>query len=155
VSISDFVGLTVSISEPFLAQISENLGLSLPDNSLRKTTLPVCQRSAAIGQLTAAGRSLLYRCDARFGELEQDDFVAGLVSAAADAEKFDDRSDLSERARAVRLALDCMKDRLGGAIWTIPAELTTITRRGFVGGIPAAKASLQRFSGVRLQVSKD
>jgi transcriptional regulator GlxA family with amidase domain len=45
--------------------------------------------------------------------LEQDDFVAGLISAAADAEKFDDRSDLSMRARAVRLALDCMKDRLG------------------------------------------
>ena len=113
VSISDFVGLTVSISEPFLVQVSEKLGLPLPGNFLRKTTLPVCQRSAAIGQLTAAGRSLLYRRDTRFGELEQDDFVAGLVSAAADAEKFDDRSDLSVRARAVRLALDCMQDRLG------------------------------------------
>jgi AraC-like DNA-binding protein len=113
VNSADFVGLTVSISEPFLVQVSEKLGLPLPDNFLRKTTLPVRRRSAALRQLTAAGRSLLYRRGARFGELEQDDFVAGLVSAAADAEKFDDRSDLSVRTRAVRLALDCMKDRLG------------------------------------------
>ncbi len=113
VNSADFVGLTVSISEPFLVQMSENLGLPLPDNFLRKTTLPVRRRSAALRQLTAAGRSLLCRRGARFGELEQDDFVAGLVSAAADAEKFDDRSDLSVRTRAVRLALDCMKNNLG------------------------------------------
>jgi AraC-like DNA-binding protein len=110
---ADFVGLTVSISEPFLVQASKKLRLSLLDNFLRKMTLPVCRRSAAIGQLTAAGRSLLYRRGARFGELEQDDFVAGLISAAADAEKFDDRSNLSVRTRAVRLALDCMKNNLG------------------------------------------
>lgn len=112
VSFSDFVGLTVSISEPFLVRVSEKLGLPLQDNLPRKTRLPVCQRSAAIGRLAAAGRSLLSRRDTRFGDLEQDDFVAGLISAAADAEKFDDRSDLSVRARAVRLALDFMKDRL-------------------------------------------
>jgi len=111
-----FEGLTVSILEPFLAQLADRTGLPLQDGFQGRRSQPIRRRSAALRRMAESGRSLLYGCGTRFGELEQEDFVAGLISAAADAEKFDDRSALSTRARSVRHALDYLADRAGDEI---------------------------------------
>ena len=113
VSGSDFSGLTVSIAVSFLIRQSDILGLPLPDDFLDRPALPVRRQLAALRQITCNGRSLLYRQSAPFGALEQKDFVAGLISAAADAEPFDDKSTLFVRARAVRRAVDTMRERAG------------------------------------------
>jgi AraC-like DNA-binding protein len=108
----DFAGLTVSISEAYLVGLSDRLGLPLPDDFLRRSMLPVRRRSAALHRLCGTGTALLHSPGAPFGDLEQEDFVAGLIDAAADAEVFDDRSAMSVRTKAVSRAVDLIQDRL-------------------------------------------
>ncbi len=55
------------------------------------------------------GRLLFHDNANWLGALEQEDFVAALISAAADTERFDDRSAHPIRARGVQLALDYMR----------------------------------------------
>jgi AraC-like DNA-binding protein len=108
----DFAGLTVSISETYLIGLSDRLGLPLPDDFLRRSLLPVRRRSAALHRLCGMGAALLHNPGAPFGDLEQENFVASLLAAAADAEAFDDRSARSLRAKAVSRAVDLMQDRV-------------------------------------------
>jgi len=112
----DFAGLTVSISEAYLVGLSNQLGLVLPDDFLRRTVLPVRRRTTALHRLCEDGASLLHRPGAPFGINEQENFVAGLISAAADSEAFDDRSATTARARAVSRAVDLMQDGLEDGI---------------------------------------
>ena len=111
-----FVGLCVSISTPLLARVSDQLGLSFPDDLLRRTMLPVRRRTPALFQLSGFARVLLHRDYAPFGDLQEDDLVAGLISAASDAEEFDDRSEFSARARAVTKAVELMQVQLGDGL---------------------------------------
>ena len=116
VSGSDFAGLTVSVSEPFFARVADRIGLPIQDALQDKRSLPVRRRTAALDKLRETGRNLLYGPGARFGALEQEDLVAGLITAAADAEMFDDCSAPSTRARAVRRALDYLAEQASDCV---------------------------------------
>jgi AraC family ethanolamine operon transcriptional activator len=111
-----FIGLGVSISTPLLARVSGQLGLSLPDELLRRTMLPVRRRTPALLQLTETARVVLHRDCTPFGDRQQEDLVAGLISAATDSEEFDDRSAFSARARAVTQAVDLMQVSLSDGL---------------------------------------
>jgi AraC-like DNA-binding protein len=111
VTTSKFIGLTISISDTFLARTSEKFGLSLPDEILHPVAMPTRRNTAFLRQLGQTGRVLLYTDGAPFGEAQQEEYVADLIGAAADAEAFDDTSELPVRARGVRRALACIQDR--------------------------------------------
>jgi AraC-like DNA-binding protein len=116
VSGPDFIGLTISISEPHMTSLADRIGLPLPDDFLRRVTLPVRRRTKSLRHLRETGFSLLHRRNARFDASEQEDLVAGLICATADAEKFDDQSTLSVRVRSVRRALDYIRSQVGDDI---------------------------------------
>jgi len=107
-----FVGVAVSVSPPLLARASDHLGLPLPDDILHSTMLSVRRKTPALQRLSVYARALLHEHGAPFGEQQQGDLVAGLISAASDAEEFDDRSAFSMRAKSVARAINLMQDRL-------------------------------------------
>jgi AraC-like DNA-binding protein len=107
-----FVGLTVSIDTPLLARVADQLGLPRPDEIPCGTMLPVRRRTRALQRLGEDGRALLHTPGAPFDDRQQEDLVAGLISAAADAETFDDRSEASLREKSVTRAIDLMRGRL-------------------------------------------
>ena len=111
-----FVALGISISLPVLALVSDQLGLPLPDDFERKTILPVRRRTQDLRLLSEYGQALVHGPGVPFGDKQQDDLVAGLISAACDAEEFDDRSAYTLRAKAVTRAVDLMQDRLDDGI---------------------------------------
>lgn len=115
-SVSGFAALTVSVSKPSLVRVADQIGLPLKDDLRGKHSLPLGRRSAAIDRLTASGRRLLHGIETPFGETEQEDLIAALISAMADAETFEDRSNHSTRARSVRRALDYLADRADDGI---------------------------------------
>ena len=111
-----FIAVTVSIPMSFLEQVSDQLGLPLPDDFLRKTMLPVRRSTPALHLLIEITQALLHANGAPFGDLQQEDLVARLIGTASDAEVFDDQSAFSVRAKAVTRALNHMQDRLGDGV---------------------------------------
>jgi len=111
-----FTALTVSIAKPFLERVADRIGLPLLNELQGTRSLPVRQRSEALNRVAESGMSLLYDCETRFGESEQEDFVAELICAAADSEKPKDRSASSSRAKSVSLALDYMAENASNGI---------------------------------------
>jgi AraC-like DNA-binding protein len=111
-----FVGRGVSVPLPLLARTSDQLGLPLPDDFLRTNTLPVRRRTLNLQRLSEHAQALLHGHGVPFGELEQEDFLALLISATSDAEEFDDRSTFPMRAKSVTRAIDLMRDRLSDGV---------------------------------------
>ncbi|UCH73333.1 MAG: helix-turn-helix domain-containing protein [Rhodospirillales bacterium] len=107
-----------------LARVADQLGLPRPEEIARGTMLPIRRRTRALQRLGEDGRALLHTPGAPFDSRQQEDLVAGLISAAADAETYDDRSAPSVRAKSVKRAVDIMRDRLdeGVSIGWICAE---------------------------------
>lgn len=112
VSGPEFVALTFNISTPFLASVSDQLGLPLPDDYRRTTMLPVRRRTPALHRLSEYGQALLHGQGVPFEDQQQEDLVAALINTALDAQKFDDRSAFSVRAKSVTRAVELMKDRI-------------------------------------------
>ena len=112
VSGPEFVALTFNISTPFLACVSDQLGLPLPDDYLRTTMLPVRRRTRALHRLSEYGQALLHGQGAPFEDQQQEDLVAALINTALDAQKFDDRSAFSVRAKSVTRVVELMMGRL-------------------------------------------
>ena len=156
---ADFVGLTVTISEPFFASISNRLGCHLPKDCLQGVALPVGRGSTALRRLREVGRSFLYQPGTPFDEAAQDDFVAALFCATDDAEPILDGT-LSLRTKSVRAAVNYIREQTGT---TIPvSELCAVTGvswrtldRGFreqFGIGPKAYLNRIRLAGARSEL---
>jgi AraC-like DNA-binding protein len=160
VSVSGFAALTVSVSKPFLARVADQIGLPLQDDLRGRRSLPLGRSSATINRLTASGRRLLNGFGTPFGEPEQEDFTAALISAMAVAETFEDRSTPSTRARSVRRALDYLVDRaddgvsVGAICEDVGASWRTLDRgfREQFGIGPKAYLNRLRLSRVRSEL---
>lgn len=113
VNSEDFNGLTISISRPFLTRLCDRMGLPCPDDFLRQSALPLRRLSQALVRLQEDTRSRLEQPGTPFGDAEQEDLVAGLICAAANAETFDDRSASRDRAKSVRRAVDFIETQAG------------------------------------------
>lgn len=116
VSDSGFSALTISVSEPFITRVADQIGLSHQDELRAEGSLPLNRKSEAIERLTSSGRRLLNDSGTRFGESEQEDFVARLILAMTDAETLEDRSTHVTRAMSVRRALAYFIDRAGDGV---------------------------------------
>ncbi|MEM7223517.1 MAG: helix-turn-helix domain-containing protein [Pseudomonadota bacterium] len=116
VSDPDFVGLTVGVDAPFLSRIADRVGLPIQDELAGRGARPLRRWSSDLQGLGQLGHDLLHNAAARFGEAEQGDFVARLIAAAAEGERFADRSGAATRARAVDRALECLRARAEDAL---------------------------------------
>ena len=112
VSHPGFVGLSINIPTPFLACVSDQLGLPLVGDYRRTTMLSVRRRTPALRWLSEYSHALLHGQGVPFEDQQQEDLVAALINTALDAEKFDDRSAFSVRAKAVTRAVELMKGRI-------------------------------------------
>ena len=112
VSRPGFVGLSINIPTPFLACVSDQLGLPLLDDYLRTTMLPVRRRTRALHWLSEYSHALLHGQGTPFEDQQQEDLVAALINTALDAQKFDDRSAFSVRAKSVTRAVELMNERI-------------------------------------------
>lgn len=111
-----FAGLTVSVSPAFLSSVSDQLGLPHPGKFLRKTMIPVNRKPQSLRGLQELGQMLLHHPNSPFCEVQQENLVAELVSAASDVEWHEDRSTFSVRSKAVTLAIEFMNDQLADGI---------------------------------------
>jgi AraC-like DNA-binding protein len=134
VSEAGFSGLTITISNAFLDRLADQIGLQI-QYKLNNEKVHFSRRDpAARTAIEEYGRMLLHMTEARFERSENEELVAGLLNAVCDDEKFDDRSDLPQRSRAVRAALDYMDGAagedisIGGLCSTIGVSWRTLDR---------------------------
>lgn len=113
ISEGGFSGLTVTISNAFLVCLADQIGLQIQEELINQKLVYSRCDLAARSAIEDYGHTLLHMPEQRFERSEHEELVAGLLDAMTDDEMFDDRSDLPERGKAVRTALDYMDGEAG------------------------------------------
>jgi AraC family ethanolamine operon transcriptional activator len=113
---ADFTGLTISISEQFMTELADQIGLPLSDVFSRREVPSVRQNAADYDALREFGRTLLHQSTRRFGGSDQEELVCGLISAFVEPDRLEDQSTLSTRTISVRRALDYIAANAGEGI---------------------------------------
>jgi methylphosphotriester-DNA--protein-cysteine methyltransferase len=157
-----FGGLSASVPVQLLIKISDQMGLPLPDDFMTSGLLPVHNRLSDLHSIVNQGRVLLGGNGVSFGNLQQDNFAAGLVSIARNSQRFDDRSANSLRAKRVARAIEFMENKMDKemSIGRLCAETGTSWRtlsRGFkerFGIGPKAYFNRCRLGRVRSELLK-
>ena len=157
---SEFSGLALSISPTFLSNVSDQLGLPLPDNFLSKKVLPIGQGIGSFYNLREIGLRMLNNPSAQFRQLQQENLVAEVIDLINISENTNDKSCFSKRSKAVSRAIEVMEVRLDDGISIAQvcsdsgASLRTL-RRGFherFGIGPKAYLNRLRLCRVRLDL---
>jgi len=153
---ADFVGLTVTVAEGTLADLSDRLGCRLPPKCLQCAALPFRHQSGSLRRLTQMGRSLLHDRSTSFDASAQSDFVTALLCAMDAAEPLLDGTS-SLRTRSVKAAVAYIKEQTSTPI--LISDLCAMTGvswrtldRGFreqFGIGPKAYLNRFRLSGAR------
>lgn len=157
---ANFAGLTITISEAFLARVSDRLGTGVPPSCFLGAALPLRRKSASVRGLVALGRSLLHRPEAPFDATAQEDLVTALLCALDGAEPVLDGTS-SLRARSVKAAIAHIREHAREQIETpiLISDLCALTgvswrtlERGFqeqFGMSPKAYLNRFRLTGAR------